>query len=90
MKRKIQSKLEALAHPEIWSNEDWLVVAVELKTTARLLHSTITREKHTSRGQYKTQLLSRYHRQTQNRKQNISDNIIKSTTLLNIRHLQLT
>ena len=24
MKKKIQSKLEALAHPEIWCDEDWL------------------------------------------------------------------
>ena len=24
MKRKIQFKLEALAHPEIWCDEDWL------------------------------------------------------------------
>ena len=44
MKKKIQSKLEALAHPEIWCDEDWLV-AVELKMTVRLLHSTNNKEK---------------------------------------------
>ena len=54
MKKKIQSKLEALAHPEIWSNEDWLVVAVKLKTTARLLHSTNNKEENIKvGGQYK-------------------------------------
>ena len=90
MKRKIQSKLEALAHPEIRSNEDWLELWFELKTMARLLHSTNNKEENIKvGGQYKTQVLSRYHRPTQNRKQYISDNIIKSTTILNMRHLQL-
>ena len=48
----------------------------------RLLHPTNNKEKHTSRGQYKAQVLSRYHRQTQNRKQYILDNNIKSTKYL--------
>ena len=45
MKKKIQSKLEALAHPEIRPDENWLELAVELKTMARLLHSTNNKEK---------------------------------------------
>ena len=45
MKEKIQSKLEALAHPEdpVWRR--LARVAVELKTMARLLHSTNNQEK---------------------------------------------
>ena len=54
MKRKIQSKLEALAHPEIRSNEDWLELWFELKTMARLLHSTNNKEENIKvGGQYK-------------------------------------
>ena len=83
MKEKIQSKLEALAHPEIWCDEDWL----ELRLSWRLWYVCCTpqwtKTKHTSRGQYKTRVLSRYYRATQNRKQYISDNNIKSTILLN-------
>ena len=54
MKEKIQSKLEALAHPEdpVWRRLAW--ITVELKTMARLLHSTIKQEENNkSRGQYK-------------------------------------
>ena len=50
MKEKIQSKLEALAHPEdpVW----WRLarVAVDLKTMARLLHSTINKEENIKVG----------------------------------------
>ena len=40
MKEKIQSKLEALAHPEdpVWQRLAW--VTVESKMTTRLLHTT--------------------------------------------------
>ena len=54
MKEKIQSKLEALAHPEnpVWRRLAW--VTVELKMTARLLHSTIKQEENIKvGGQYK-------------------------------------
>ena len=48
MKRKIQSKLEALAQGRLAR------VAVELKTTARLLHSTNNKEENIKvGGQYK-------------------------------------
>ena len=45
MKEKIQSKLEALAHPEdpVWWRLAW--VTVESKMTARLLHSTNNKKK---------------------------------------------
>ena len=42
----------------------------------------ITKKKITSRGQYKAQVLSRYHRPTQNRKQYLSNNNIKPTKYL--------
>ena len=54
MKRKTQSKLEALAHQEI--RYDWTLarIMVELKTTARLLHSTNNKEENIKvGGQYK-------------------------------------
>ena len=52
-------------------------VTVESKMTARLLHSTNKQEENKkSRGQYKTRVLSRYHRPTQNRNQYILSNII--------------
>ena len=54
MKEKIQSKLEALAHPEdpVWRR--LARVAVELKTMARLLHSTNNKEENIKvGGQYK-------------------------------------
>ena len=54
MKRKIQSKLEALADPEdpVWRR--LARIAVELKTTARLLHSTNKQEENIKVGvQYK-------------------------------------
>ena len=54
MKEKIQSKLEALAHPEysVWRRLDR--ITVELKTTARLLHSTNNKEENIKvGGQYK-------------------------------------
>ena len=77
MKKKIQSKLEALAHPEDPMWRRLARVTVESKMTARLLHSTIKQEENNkSRGQYKTRVLSRYHRPTQNREQYISNNII--------------
>ena len=77
MKRRIQSKLEALAHPDIRSNEDWL----ELRLTWRRGYVCCTpqltkKTKPKSRGSVQTQVLSRYHRPTQNRKQYISSNII--------------
>ena len=50
MKRKILSKLEALVHPDIQSNEDWLEFTVELKMTVRLLHSTIKQEENIKVG----------------------------------------
>ena len=54
MKKKIQSKLEALAHPEIRCNWRLARITVELKTTARLLHSTINKEENIKvGGQYK-------------------------------------
>ena len=54
MKEKIQSKLEALAHPEdpVWRR--LARITVELKTTARLLHSTNNKEENIKvGGQYK-------------------------------------
>ena len=54
MKEKIQSKLEALAHTEdpVWRR--LARVAVELKTMARLLHSTNNKEENIKvGGQYK-------------------------------------
>ena len=54
MKRKIQSKLEALAHPEdpVWRRP--ARIAVELKMTLRLLHSTNKQEENIKvGGQYK-------------------------------------
>ena len=50
MKRKIQSKLEALAHPDIRSNEDLARVTVESKMTERLLHSTNKQEENIKVG----------------------------------------
>ena len=50
MKRKIQSKLEALAHIDIRSNEDLARVTVESKMTARLLHSTNKQEENIKVG----------------------------------------
>ena len=79
---RIQSELETIAHPEIWRDEDWL----ELRTSWKRWHvcctPQLTKRKHTSTGQYKTQVLSRYHRPTQNRKQYISNNNIKPTKYL--------
>ena len=78
MRKKIQSKLEALARPEDPMSRTLARVAVELKTMARLLHSTNNKEENIKvGGSVQTQVLSRYHRPTQNRKQYISDNIIK-------------
>ena len=54
MKRKTQSKLEALAHPEdpVWRR--LARITVELKTTTRLLHSTNNKEENIKvGGQYK-------------------------------------
>ena len=54
MKEKIQSKLEALAHPEdpVWRR--LARITVELKTMARLLHSTNNKEENIKvGGQYK-------------------------------------
>ena len=80
---RIQSELGTIAHLEIWRDEDWL----ELRTSWSRWHvcftPQITKKKITSRGQYKAQVLSRYHRPTQNRKQYISDNNIKSTIIPN-------
>ena len=40
MKKKIQSKLETLAHPEIWRDEDWLELQlVEDDGTFAALHN---------------------------------------------------
>ena len=49
-KEKIQSKLEALAHPEdpVWRRLTW--VTVESKMTARLLHSTNNKKKNIKVG----------------------------------------
>ena len=80
---RIQSELGTIAHPEIWRGEDWL----ELRLSWRRWHvcctPKLTKRKHTSRGQYKAQVLSKYHRPTQNRKQYILNNNIKSTIILN-------
>ena len=39
MKKKIQSKLETIAHPEIWRDEDWLELRwVEDDGTFAALH----------------------------------------------------
>ena len=54
MRKKIQSKLEALAHPEdpMWRRLARIVV--ELKMTVRLLHSTNKQEENIKvGGQYK-------------------------------------
>ena len=79
---RIQYELGTIAHPEIWRDEDWL----ELRTSWKRWHvcctPQITKKKITSRGQYKAQVLSRYHRPTQNRKQYISNNNIKPTKYL--------
>ena len=50
MKEKIQSKLEALTHPEdpVWRR--LARVAVELKTMARLVHSTNNKEENIKVG----------------------------------------
>ena len=50
MKEKIQSKLEALAHPEdpVWRRLAW--VTVDSKMTARLLHSTNNKKKNIKVG----------------------------------------
>ena len=83
VKERIQHNLVIIAHPEIWCAEDWL----ELRTSRSRWHvcytKQITKKKITSRGQYKEHVLSRYHRPTQNRKQYILNNNIKSTTILN-------
>ena len=90
MRKKIQSKLEALAHPEDPVRRRLARVAIELKTMARLLHSTNNKEENIKvGGSVQTRLLSRYHRPTQNRKQYILSNIIKSTNILSMQHLQL-
>ena len=54
MRNKVQSKLEALADPgdPVWRR--LARIAVELKTTARLLHSTNNKEENIKvGGQYK-------------------------------------
>ena len=54
MKRKIQSKLEALAHPEdpVWRR--LARITIELKLTEGLLHSTNNKEENIKvGGQYK-------------------------------------
>ena len=48
LKKKIQSKLEALAHPEDPMWRRLARIAVELKMTVRLLHSTNNKEENTS------------------------------------------
>ena len=50
MKEEIQSKLEALAHPEdpVWRRLAW--ITVELNTMARLLHSTNKQEENIKVG----------------------------------------
>ena len=54
MKKKIQSKLETLAHPEDPMWRRLARIAVELKTTERLLHSTKNKEENIKvGGQYK-------------------------------------
>ena len=55
MKKKIQSKLEALAHPEIRCNEDWL----ELRLSWRWRYALHNEQKktYTSRGQHKHKYL---------------------------------
>ena len=50
MKEKIQSKLEALAHPEDPVSRRLARITVELKTTARLLHSTNNKKKNIKVG----------------------------------------
>ena len=83
VKERIQHELGIIAHPELWYAGDWL----ELRTSRSRWHvcctPQITKKKITSRGQYKEHVLSRYHRPTQNRKQYILNNNIKSTTILN-------
>ena len=68
-----------------WNLTWWKLV--ELRTSWSRWHvcctPQITKKKITSRGQYKAQVLSRYHRSTQSKKQYISNNNIKSTTILN-------
>ena len=44
MRKKIQSKLEALAHPEDPMGRRLARIAVELKMMVRLLHSTNKQE----------------------------------------------
>ena len=83
MKERIQHELGIIAHPELWYAEDWL----ELRASRSRWHTCCTpqnnKEENTSRRQYKEQVLSRYHRSTQNRKQYILNNNIKSITILN-------
>ena len=80
---RIQHELEIIAHPELWCAGDWL----ELRDTRSRWYTCCTpqnnREENTSRGEYKEDVLSRYHRSTQNRNQYILNNNIKSTTILN-------
>ena len=83
VKERIQHELGIIAHPKFWCVEDWL----DLRTSRSRWHACctpqITKKKITSRGQYKEHILSRYHRPTQNRKQYILNNNIKSITILN-------
>ena len=84
-RREWENLVRARNNSSPWNLICWRLarVADESKSMVRLLHSTNNKEKHTSRGQYKAQVLSKYHRPTQNREQYISNNNIKSTTILN-------
>ena len=79
-----ENPVRARNHSSPWNLTWWRLARVEdeSKSMLRLLHPTNNKEKHTSRGQYKAQVLSRYHRPTQNRKQYISNNNVKPTKYL--------
>ena len=83
VKERIQHELGIIAHPEFWYAEDWLDLRMSRSRWHAWCTPQITKKKITSRVQYKEQVLSRYHRSTQNRKQYLLNNNITSTIILN-------
>ena len=82
VKERNQHELGTIAHSEFWYAGDWLELRVSRSRWRTCCTPQNNKEENTSRGQYKEQVLSRYHRPTQNRKQYILNNNIKSTIVL--------
>ena len=84
-RREWENQVRARNNRSPWNLICWRLARVEdkSKSMVHLLHSIKQQDENTSRGQYKEHVLSRFYRPTQNRKQYILNNNIKSTTILN-------